>query len=150
MVAGLVSVATTTPNVPAMPVPVSRILYRGFLLGSTGSMSRTHEIRGCGVPAAEHSNTALWPISTTFVLGACVICGKPDGSLSAETKKTHLFYIYKFHGGLKWYCKFEVITVLNVHIIILSHTTPCSWTVSYQIPNYTHLPNNTVSHPTRL
>lgn len=91
MVAGLVSDTVTMPNVPGMPVPVSRILYRGFLLGSTGSMSRTHEMRGKGVPTAEHCNTALWPISTTFVLGACVICGKPAGSLSAETNIIHLF-----------------------------------------------------------
>ena len=91
MVASLVPVTATTPNVPAMPVPVSRILYREFLLGSTGSMSRTHEMRGEGLPTAEHCSTALWPISTTLVLGACVICGKPAGSLSAETKKIHFF-----------------------------------------------------------
>jgi hypothetical protein len=126
MVAGSVLVAITIPNVPGMPVPVSRILYREFLLGSTGSMSRTQEMRGAGVPTAEHSNTALWPISTTFVLGACVICGKPDGSLSSETQITHIFYIYKFHGGLKGSWKFEVTTVLNVNMIIRLDTTLCS------------------------
>ncbi|KAJ8897803.1 hypothetical protein PR048_003153 [Dryococelus australis] len=51
----------------------------------TGSMSRTHVICGLGLPTAVHSSTALWPISTTLVVGACVMCGKPLGNLSAAT-----------------------------------------------------------------
>lgn len=64
--------------------PVSRTVYRGFDV-SIGSMPFIQDIMGGGEPTAEQESSVLWPFSTTFITGDCVIIGKPVGSLSAVT-----------------------------------------------------------------
>jgi hypothetical protein len=119
-----------------MPVPVSSILYREFLLGSTGSMSRTHEMRGGGVPTAEHSKTALWPISTTFVLGACVICGNPAGSLSAETQRDTTLMksvtSYTKFIGLDSWCWFCSLGLCSPWFWLMLLTLRCTCCIHFQ------------------
>lgn len=71
-------------------LPESRTVYRGFDV-SIGSISRTQEMMGVGNPTAAQRRIALWPISTTFVVGAWVIIGKPTGRFSAVIKKQDVF-----------------------------------------------------------
>ncbi|KOX79186.1 hypothetical protein WN51_07188 [Melipona quadrifasciata] len=71
-------------NIDRIHSPVSRTVYRGLVV-SMGSMSRTQEMIGGGEPTAVQSSTALCPISTTLVVGACDINGNPFGNFSAVT-----------------------------------------------------------------
>jgi hypothetical protein len=63
------------------------MVYLGFLPMGTGSMSLTQRIVGGGFPSAEQTSIAECPISTTFVVGPCVICGNPGGNFLSPAKK---------------------------------------------------------------
>lgn len=87
-------------------LPESRTVYRGFVV-SIGIMSRIQEMMGVGDPTAVQWRTAMWPISTTFVVGAWVIIGKPVGRWSAVMIKNDglvilfLIIIMRYDGAWK-------------------------------------------------
>lgn len=71
---------------------------------SIGTELRTQDIIGGGDPIAEQDNNALCPISTTLVVGACVIIGNPVGKLSAVTQIIHVIKLPFDNIRFQMYC----------------------------------------------
>jgi hypothetical protein len=95
---------------------------------SIGNMFIIQDMMGEGEPTAEHDSSALCPFSTTFIVGAWVIMGKPVGSFSAVTEnggKLELMIAYVFsscYNGLLYDATRNYLN--NVHFFLFTHWMP--------------------------
>ena len=61
--------------------------YLGLEATSSGKEFQSHRTFGEGLPVAWQGSVAVWPTSTTIVVGGGAMFGKPGGALSAAKKE---------------------------------------------------------------